>query len=276
MMTRLFACLALFILIVPAHAAPLVSNLSGTDDGNLSPQSTFWIAQRFDTASLRQRVTSATFRGSRHPNQTVSLELYANDGGTNTPVTGATPLATFNATNVTSSLGLQFCPAIGTIELEANTSYWLVLKPSDVNTALWGTTATLGTPEGGGSIANRRATSNNSGTSWSGTSDGVSNLKFAIEATPVAPAPTLKIQGKRTIKVRRPVVKIRGTATSQLGVSRVEYKTRFPRYSLADGTTRWEILLKLRSRRTVVSVRAVDTVGTVSVPSRAVVVRKRR
>jgi hypothetical protein len=271
----LLAALVTFALFVSAHAAPLVSNLSGTDGGNLSPQSTFWIAQRFDTASLRQRVTEATFRGSRHVNQTVSLELYAHDEGTNTPITGATALATFDATGVTSVIGLQTCAAIGEIILEANTSYWLVLKPSDVNTALWGLTD-LGTPVGDGSIANRRATSNNGGTSWSGTSDWVSNLKFEIEATPVVPRPTLTVKGKRTIKTTRPVVKIRGTAASDTGVARVEYQSGKSGMGVAKGTTSWLIRLKPKSRKTKLFIRAVDTVGGVSASTRVVVIQTLR
>ncbi|QQR73506.1 MAG: hypothetical protein IPJ17_18800 [Holophagales bacterium] len=164
-----------------ANAVTLVSNLAGTTAGNASPQSTFWMAQAFTTDNNAYTLSSVSFRGARNAAQTISVWVYAHDAGNDRPVAGATGFGQLDASGVTAVVGVQVLPAIGTINLAANTTYWIVLQPSDINTALWTQTTNLGNLAGAGAIPNRRAFSSNAGASWSGQTNGTDNLMIAVD-----------------------------------------------------------------------------------------------
>ena len=183
----LFLALRVLVATGSASGAVLVSNLSGTTAGNASPQSTFWMAQAFTTDGNAYTASSVTIRGARHATQSLAVYLYQHNSGGNVPVTGATDFGQFDATGVTSVIGSQTMPAMGTINLAANTTYWIVVQPSNVNTALWTLPSNLGNLSGAGAIPNRRATSNNSGTTWSGLTDNSANLMIQVDvdAAPV-------------------------------------------------------------------------------------------
>jgi hypothetical protein len=166
-----------------AGAATVVSNLAGTTAGNASPQSTFWMAQAFTTDANPYTVNSVSFRGARNAAQTLAVRIYAHDAVNDRPVAGATGFGQFDATGVTTVVGVQTLPAIGTINLAANTTYWIVLQPSTIDTALWTQTTDLGNLAGPGAIPNRRAFSSNAGTSWTGQTNGTDNLMIAVDVT---------------------------------------------------------------------------------------------
>jgi hypothetical protein len=140
----------------------LVSNIANATNGAFSPQSTFWIAQKFTTDAQVWTITSAQFRGSRNPAQSVALSLYSHDGVNDLPLAS---VATFDTSGVTTTNGVQTAPASGVINLAANTTYWLVLAPSDVNTAFWFKTSDA-TNTGTGTIDSRLARSTDGGGTW--------------------------------------------------------------------------------------------------------------
>lgn len=179
--------LLLFALVGSAAGADtVVSNLSGSGTSLASPQSTFLLAQSFVTDDQYYTVDSATFDGARHPAHTVAVHLYAHSTADDEPLGGGV-IGEFDASGVTTSVGEQIVPALGTIELAPNTTYWIVLQPSDVNTAFWTQTTDLGNLSGPGSIPNRRAFSTDGGASWTGQTNGTSNLMIRVDATPFLP-----------------------------------------------------------------------------------------
>ena len=133
-----------------ASGAVLVSNLAGTTAGNASPQSTFWMAQAFTTDNNAYTLTSVSIRGARNAAQALVVRIYAHDAVNNVPVAGATGLGQVDATGVTATVGVQTMPALGTINLAANTTYWIVLQPSTIDTSQWTQTINLGNLSGPG------------------------------------------------------------------------------------------------------------------------------
>jgi hypothetical protein len=168
---------ALSFLATDSRAATLVSNMSNTPNGNLSPQSTFWMAQKFTTDASAWTLGSIQFRGARNASQTLAVSIYSHDGVNDLP---SASIGTFDASGVTTTVGAQTLPANGTINLAASTSYWIVIAPSDVNTALW-TQSTDLTNTGPGTIPNRRAVSANSGGTWSALAAG-NNLLIQVDS----------------------------------------------------------------------------------------------
>lgn len=170
-----------------SSAATLVSNLANTGAGSATVQNTFWQAQKFTTDGSTYDVNSVTVTGSRHPaTANVAVYIYAHDSMNNAPVTGATGFGELDASGFGTSAGDYVFPAVGTISLQANTSYWVVMQPDNVNGALWEQTSDTSST-GSGTLDNVRASSNNSGSSWSSSSGG-SNLKIEVDVlmTPVA------------------------------------------------------------------------------------------
>jgi hypothetical protein len=159
---RMLLPLLSLLLPISAHAAVLVSNIANATNGAFSPQSTFWIAQKFTTDAQTWTITSAQFRGSRNPAQSVALSIYSHDAVNDVPLAS---VATFDTSTVTTTNGVQTVAASGVISLAAGTTYWLVLAPSDVNTAFWFKTTDL-TNAGSGTIDNRLARSTDGGASW--------------------------------------------------------------------------------------------------------------
>jgi hypothetical protein len=174
------ALAALLVIAAPAlaGAATLVSNMGNATNGTLSPQSTFWIAQQFTTDSSGWTLSSVQFHGARNASQSLAVSVWS-DNGSGLPLAS---IGTFDASGVTTTIGAQTLPAVGTIALAANTSYWIVIAPSDVNTAFWSRTSDL-TSSGTGTIPNAKASSGNSGSSWSALVDASNNLMIAVDGT---------------------------------------------------------------------------------------------
>ncbi len=161
-----------------ASGATLVSNMANTTNANASPQSNFWMAQKFTTNAAPWIVTQMQFRGARNAAQTLAVSLYSDSAGL-----PGSALGTFDATGVTTSAGPQTLNANLPINLAASTSYWIVLAPSTIDTALW-TRETDLTNTGPGSIPNAKATSNNGGASWSAFVDATINLMIQLDGVP--------------------------------------------------------------------------------------------
>ncbi len=95
---------------------------------------------------------------------------------------------------------------------------------------------------------------------------------------PAVPAPdarpTVTVKGKRTLTTTRSRVVIRGRASDDTGVSRVEYKVPGSKYRFARGKDNWKIRTRLDRKRTVVKVRAIDASGQRSLVRRIKVIRR--
>ena len=178
---RLLPALAAVLCIAPAPlagAATLVSNMANATNGTLSPQSTFWVAQQFTTDASGWTLSSVQFHGARNASQSLAVSIWS-DNGSNLPLAS---IGTFDASGVTTTLGAQTLPAVGTIAVAANTSYWIVIAPSDVNTASWTRTSDL-TSTGTGAIPNAKASSTNSGSTWAAIVDASNNLMIRVDGT---------------------------------------------------------------------------------------------
>jgi len=79
--------------------------------------------------------------------------------------------------------------------------------------------------------------------------------------TPTPPAPTLKVIGSKTLKVLKPAVKIKGTATN---ATSIKYKVGNGPLRPAMGTSSWVISTKLKLGRNVITIQAKGAGGTVS------------
>jgi hypothetical protein len=86
---------------------------------------------------------------------------------------------------------------------------------------------------------------------------------------PVA-AVKIKVNGKKRITTSKAALRIKGTASCDVGIDRVEYKVNKRNFRKADGTTKWKFKAKLKPGKNVVTVRAV---GNNDVKSKAVKVR---
>jgi hypothetical protein len=171
---------------IPSRAVTLVTNMANAAGANFSPQSTFWMAQKFTTDANTWTVASMQFRGAKNnAAQPITISIYSHDGVNDLPLA---PSGTFDTSTVTATAGVQTAAAVGTITLTPATSYWIVIAPGDVNTALWTKTADL-TSTGTGTIDNRSAFSTNSGTSWSALA-ATDNLMIQVDSTIVPPPDT--------------------------------------------------------------------------------------
>ena len=170
-----------------AHATTLVSNLGNAANGNLSPQNNFWMAQKFTTGASPFDLAFVQFRGARNAAQSVAVLLFSHNGGSDLP---ASLLATLDGSGITTTLGTQTVASPASIHLAATTSYWIVLAPSTIDTALWTQTTDL-TSTGTGSLPNRVAFSSTSGSSWVALSAG-NNLLLLVDVGPLTPVELLE------------------------------------------------------------------------------------
>lgn len=114
-------------------------------------------------------------------------------------------------------------------------------------------------------------TATNLGTIGAGATPYLGLTAATIGAPPttrVNQAPTISIFGKKNPRTSQFFYRLRGTATDDSAVARVEYslsknKHRGP-FLVADGTYQWTIKVPLRKLLTRVTVRAVDDEGLVS------------
>jgi len=101
---------------------------------------------------------------------------------------------------------------------------------------------------------------------------GVDN--YTVAANPVFNArPRVKVKKKRQTTSRRRIT-IRGTATDDQGISKVEYKGGGGRYKKARGKSRWRFPVKLDPGTNRILIRAVDSTGKRSKVVRVKVKRK--
>ncbi|MEO8218363.1 MAG: choice-of-anchor R domain-containing protein, partial [Acidobacteriota bacterium] len=163
-----------------ASAATLVSNTANAPGSNLSPQSTFWLAEKFTTDAESWTITSAQFRGAKNnAGQPITLAIYSHDSVNDTPLAS---VGTFDTSTVTATIGVQSAAAVGTIALAPSTSYWFVFAPGDVNTAFWTQTADS-TTTGPGTIEARVTFSTTGGASWGVASLSGNYLMMGFDGT---------------------------------------------------------------------------------------------
>ena len=169
-----------------ARGAVLVSTMANTPASNDSPQSTFWLAQKFTTDAQSWNVTTLQFRGAKNnAGQPYSIFLYS-DSGSDQPLA---QLGSFDTSTLTATLGTQSVTPNAAMLLSPSTSYWIVMAPGDINTGLWSSTSDT-TVAGSGTIPATFAASTTSGASWISLS-GHTNLEMMeIDATVVLPPDT--------------------------------------------------------------------------------------
>lgn len=97
------------------------------------------------------------------------------------------------------------------------------------------------------------------GSTYAGGTDGAGTF-FKIETT--LEAPKVKVTGKARPTFKGRTLRLRGTASDDLSVKRVEYKTRGA-FKAAKGTTAWNSRIKVKPtvKRLTVRVRSVDDDG---------------
>jgi hypothetical protein len=166
------------------EAAVVVSNLSGTDNANASPQSTFWLGQAFTTDDTSYNLQSVGLQGGNSPSGS-SVYLYSDSGSLPSAQLGSFSTTDFGSTSDTYTL-----PVNDTITLDPSETYWIVFAPNDVNFGLWQRTPD-GNQDGPGAIPDLQASSNDGGSSFSSQAiDGF--LKLEINADPV-PEPSVPV-----------------------------------------------------------------------------------
>ncbi|MDD5198593.1 MAG: NHL repeat-containing protein [Terrimicrobiaceae bacterium] len=89
-------------------------------------------------------------------------------------------------------------------------------------------------------------------------------LRFSPIVSPAPGKPKLTIAGKKTITTGKPSVRIRGTASSSVGIARVEFKVGTGSFKTAQGTASWKFKTSITSPATIIKIRAIDTTGRFS------------
>jgi hypothetical protein len=87
--------------------------------------------------------------------------------------------------------------------------------------------------------------------------------------------PAITVFGRKKVTTSRERIRLRGRATDDSAVAKVEYRAGKGRFRKAKGTSSWSFTIRLDKPVTRVSVRAVDDTGLMS-PAARVVVRKTR
>ncbi len=86
-----------------------------------------------------------------------------------------------------------------------------------------------------------------------------------LRFSPITPAaPTLTIAGKKTITTTKSSVRIKGTASSSVGIARVEFKAGKGGFKPAQGATSWKFKAAITDPATTIKIRAIDTDGVSS------------
>ncbi|MDA3874024.1 MAG: hypothetical protein PF795_08690 [Kiritimatiellae bacterium] len=164
-----------------AHGSIILGNLGHTAGSNISPQSTFWIAQKFTTGASAASVGSVTIRGAKHASHSNNMLYIYGDTGSGV----GSQLYGFDASSMTATVSEQtFALTSGSGVLSASTDYWLAFAPDNVNTGLWAQTSDANTSDGTGAIPRDRAFSSTSGSSWNNFSPQSSSLMFELNAIP--------------------------------------------------------------------------------------------
>jgi len=86
--------------------------------------------------------------------------------------------------------------------------------------------------------------------------------------------PKIRIAGKRRIVHSRPVRRVRGTATDDWGLDRVEVKLNRAKFRRAPGQAKWRFRARLNPGRNRIIARSVDDAGQVSRRARQIVIRR--
>lgn len=92
-----------------------------------------------------------------------------------------------------------------------------------------------------------------------------SNNSRVLRFSPIIPAPpSLAVTGKKTITTSKSSVRIKGTASSAVGIARVEFKVGKGPFETAQGTTSWKLKAAITEPATTIKIRAIDTDGVSS------------
>ncbi|MCB1094678.1 MAG: PEP-CTERM sorting domain-containing protein [Verrucomicrobiae bacterium] len=175
-----------------AEAVVVVSNLSGADNGNASPQSTFWIGQAFTTDNATYALDSVSLQGANSSGGS-QVFLYSDSGSL-----PSAQLGSFSTTGFGTASGTYSLPVQAAVTLNPTTTYWVVFAPNDFNFGLWRITTTTGNQSGPGDIPDLQAFSGNGGASFTAT-NFTDNLKLEIAATPIPEPATVPLLAMGTV-----------------------------------------------------------------------------
>ncbi len=100
----------------------------------------------------------------------------------------------------------------------------------------------------------------------------LANFRGGPDTTP----PVIGLKSKPRIKTRRSRLTLRGTATDDVAIGRVIYKATGKRgLSTAKGLRLWRLKVRLKKRRTIVKVFAIDTTNNRSTPQKVKIIKTR-
>jgi hypothetical protein len=183
-MKRCLLSLIVFLGILSALHAQivLVDNTGTASNGTSGVTSGTWQAAQFTTDNQAYTLDSVAFLLSTSSAGSITAKIYSSDGS-NSPITELGTLTL--AGSVTGTLSNVSFTAGSTINLAANTSYWVSLEASSGTYAWsWPDSGTGASHTGPGTIENKFSSSFNSGASWSGGSTS-SPYQFQVNATAV-------------------------------------------------------------------------------------------
>jgi hypothetical protein len=92
----------------------------------------------------------------------------------------------------------------------------------------------------------------------------IRGLAIAPPTLPKGLPVTVRIAGPKTVRTDDTSVRVRGTAASAGGVSRVNYKVNNSAFRRARGTTRWNAVVRLRPGRNVIRAQAIGNANAKS------------
>lgn len=105
-------------------------------------------------------------------------------------------------------------------------------------------------------------TTDPTGSLW--VADRLNNRVLRFPATNLAP--TVTVNGRRSLRARRGVITLTGSASDDTGIARVSYQVGSRNYVRAQGTTSWRARIRLPEGSSRINVRSVDTTGLASAP----------
>ncbi len=101
--------------------------------------------------------------------------------------------------------------------------------------------------------------------------------EMVVTARSVVPdevRPVVRIDGKKRVVTQRPRFRVKGRASDDAGLARVEYRVGSKKWRPTKGLSRWKVRkpIRLRAKKTRVRVRAIDAAGNVSQIKRQVLI----
>lgn len=92
---------------------------------------------------------------------------------------------------------------------------------------------------------------------------------------PAPPAPTVKIDGPKTVRTSSKRLRIHGSVRSQAPLASVEFQHRKKNYERTQGGgQKWSFVASLKKGRNVFRVRGVTTSGVIGTPAKVVIIQK--